>query len=136
VAVPSAESAESWKPFPNPEKYAALLPALWTQEGVTVYGVPKTGVVLAWRDLNHFSVRAAEAHASVAVSYRPGWHASVDGRPVDIQRDRFGLMRVQNAQPATIEFAYDGGPELRIAGWVSVAAILAAVWFLVRGGWR
>lgn len=42
IAVSGPSSQEYWKPFRNPRKFEGLLPALWNEDGVTIYGVPSS----------------------------------------------------------------------------------------------
>jgi hypothetical protein len=124
IAVPGADSAEFWKPFTHPEAVAAQLPALWTDEGVTVYRIPQSSpATLQWHDRNHVTVHTDTG--IVPINYHPGWHSSVP-----LQPDPHGLIRV--AGPATLDLRYDGGTELRICGIVSMLAWLATVAVLVR----
>ncbi len=41
------ESAEFWRPFPHPRQFEGVLPPLWREQGVTIYGVPQRSVALA-----------------------------------------------------------------------------------------
>ncbi|HTS76464.1 MAG TPA: hypothetical protein VMG40_09690 [Bryobacteraceae bacterium] len=47
VAVSGRESAEYWKPFVHPEQFEGVLAALWREQGVTIYRVPRRGESLA-----------------------------------------------------------------------------------------
>lgn len=47
VVVSGPRSREFWKPFGHPEKFDGVLPALWTDEGVTAYHVPQRTPSLA-----------------------------------------------------------------------------------------
>jgi hypothetical protein len=46
IAVSGANSGEFWKPFSDPAKFDAL-PALWSENGVTIRRVPKRSTALA-----------------------------------------------------------------------------------------
>jgi hypothetical protein len=141
VAVSSPGSSEVWKPFEHPEKFDGVLPVLWSEEGVTVYRVPGDPAILEWKDRNHVAVHSVATPGqviSVPISYHPGWHAVVGGSSMDVHRDSLGLVSLRAAQPgpATVELTYDGGWELRLCGWITIAAALAAAWVAVRGGFR
>jgi hypothetical protein len=124
IAVPGADSAEFWKPFTHPEAFAAQLPALWSDEGVTVYRIPQSSAAtLQWHDRNHVTVHTDTG--IIPINYHPGWHSSVP-----LQPDPHGLIQV--AGPVTLDLTYDGGTELRICGIVSMLAWLATVAVLVR----
>src|SRR5207248_3803560 len=47
VAISGKDSQEYWKPFTHPEKFEGVLPALWTEGGVTIYRVPLREFTLA-----------------------------------------------------------------------------------------
>jgi hypothetical protein len=124
IAVPGADSAEFWKPFTHPEAFAAQLPALWSDEGVTVYRIPQSSAAtLQWHDRNHVTVHTDTG--IIPINYHPGWHSSVP-----LQPDPHGLIQVSG--PVTLDLTYDGGTELRICGIVSMLAWLATVAVLVR----
>jgi len=59
-------------------------------------------------------------------SYHKGWHASVNGRDVRIERDALGLMFIdaQMTGPVTVELNYDGGLEMRLAHWLSAGTLI------------
>ena len=168
VGVNGPDSQEYWKPYAHPSKFEGVLPVLWRDGGVTLYGVPQRSTSLAhivpesalvltppsspadtgaleryaaalddpalpltefqWEGRNRIRIRAAVASApviSIQVSYHPGWHATVMGRDVPIQRDGLGLMwlRPQCAGTCEVQLDYDGGWELRLSRWLSGAAI-------------
>jgi len=69
---------------------------------------------------------------SIQVSYSPGWHATIDGKARDIEKDGLGLMwlRPQCSGPCEVQLRYDGGWELRICRWISLIAFVALLlWF-------
>lgn len=47
IGVSGKDSQEFWKGFTRPEKFEGLLPALWTEGGVTIYRVPLREFTLA-----------------------------------------------------------------------------------------
>jgi hypothetical protein len=66
---------------------------------------------------------------SVQVSYHPGWVASQDERPLEIEQDGAGFM-VLRARPAgfsRIELSYRGAFEQRAAAFVSAITLLAGL---------
>jgi hypothetical protein len=87
-----------------------------------------------WEGRNRAVVRANRVPGqavAIAVSYHPGWHASVAGLPVEIRSDGLGLMwlRPDCAGECEIQLNYDGGWELRLCRFISFAAIAALVVF-------
>jgi len=96
---------------------------------------------LRWRGNNEFAVQApasAGRALSVQVSWSPGWHATVNGKALRIQKDGIGLMWFdpQCSGPCAIDVKYDGGWQLRILRWLSFAAMaaLVAAFLLVASG--
>jgi hypothetical protein len=47
IAVPGANSQESYHPFRNPRKFEGVLPVLWREGGDTIYRVPQRSLSLA-----------------------------------------------------------------------------------------
>ena len=47
IAVSGPKSAEFWKGFAHPTKFDGRLPALWSEDDVTIYGVPRRTESLA-----------------------------------------------------------------------------------------
>ena len=73
---------------------------------------------------------------SVQVTFDEGWNASVNGQPRRIWGDKLGQMVVEPrcAGPCTVELLWDGGTEMRLARWISRAALAAGLlWILL---WR
>jgi hypothetical protein len=72
---------------------------------------------------------APDQGLSIQVSYHPGWHATVSGRGVPIERDGLGLMWLRPAcsGPCEVQLDYDGGWELRLCRWLSSLAIASLV---------
>ena len=93
---------------------------------------------LEWIGRNRIRIRALTTSGqviSIQASYHPGWHAVINGQPASVNRDALGMMWVPPAQPgpALVEMHYDGGWEFRICRCLSLAALLAATFFLARG---
>ncbi|HXK02569.1 MAG TPA: hypothetical protein VMS37_09225 [Verrucomicrobiae bacterium] len=177
IAISGRESQEYWRAFGHPEKFDGVLPALWSEGGVTFYRVPLREFTLAhivpewalvkhaprepedvreveryvaglddpalpgtafeWEGRNRIRIRTTAAPGqavSVQVTYHPGWHAKLSGRPVELHRDGLGLMWLKPGVtgPCEILLDYDGGWELRLCRWLSWVAIagLAAVLLL------
>lgn len=87
-----------------------------------------------WKGWNRISIRthASPGQAiSVQVSYHPGWHATINGKPVEIRRDALGLMWLppQCSSQCNAELTYNGGWELRICHFVSYAALAMVLVF-------
>jgi hypothetical protein len=75
-----------------------------------------------------------EQVVSVQIAWHTGWHATVNGSPLPVNRDAIGLMVVDPGQagPAVIDLIYDGGTEMRVANWLSALAALMLVGLAVR----
>jgi hypothetical protein len=87
-----------------------------------------------WQGTGHATVRMivpAGKVVSVQVNYHPGWHATSRGKSIPLHRDGLGLMWLDPAcnGECEIQMAYNGGWELRLCRWVSIAVLLAlSVW--------
>jgi hypothetical protein len=47
IAVSGPDSMEYWRPYAHPHKFDGVLPALWSESGVTIYRVPQRSPSLA-----------------------------------------------------------------------------------------
>jgi hypothetical protein len=47
VGISAPDSKEFWKSFAHPEKFEGLLPRLWSEDGVTIYKVPRRNASFA-----------------------------------------------------------------------------------------
>jgi len=70
----------------------------------------------------------------VQVSWHPGWHAAVNGKPRPIRPDGLGFMVIEPRcdGPCDVQLTCDGGTEMRLARWASIASVAI---MLVRLGW-
>jgi hypothetical protein len=70
---------------------------------------------------------------SVQENAHPGWHAAVDGVPRRVFADKLGFLTVvpDCIGSCTIKLHYDGGAEMRLAHWISLAAMVGAVWWVL-----
>ncbi len=87
-------------------------------------------------DRASISTRLASADVlSVQISWDPGWRASVNGADLPIGRDKLGLMvlRPSCENGCTIDLAYTGGTEARVAEVVFTAALLLCGFVVFRG---
>jgi hypothetical protein len=76
---------------------------------------------------------------SVAMTYTPGWHATVLGVPQRTFSDGLGMLAIDPACRGTCEITlnYDGGVEARVTKWLSLATVFSLCGgFLVTGIWR
>ena len=84
--------------------------------------------------LNEIQISATtELGQSVLVeeNYDPGWKAFVDGKPVRIETDIIGFMRVRPDPGAhQIRFTYGMSTESRIGMWISIMALLTAAYLV------
>ena len=119
-------------------RFDGVLPALWTDEGLTAYQAPGRAPTVEWLGRNRARVTAIAEGGKpirIPVSYHAGWRAAIDGRATEVRADSLGLIAIAPPRdgPATIELTYDGGPGLRTCAWLSVAAALACAVVLARG---
>jgi hypothetical protein len=47
IGISGPNSTEFWKPFRHPARFHGVLPALWSEDGVTIYQVPRRSSSLA-----------------------------------------------------------------------------------------
>jgi hypothetical protein len=117
-----------------PGRFDGVLPALWSDAGVAAYRAPGRPTVVEWVGRNRALVKVdAGRQLAIPVSYHPGWRAAVDGQRVEVGRSAQGLILLTADRAGTIELTYDGGWELRLCRWMTIAAALAAGAVLVRG---
>jgi hypothetical protein len=89
-----------------------------------------------WDGDNRIHIRTTASPdqvVSIQVSYHPGWSAKANGVAKQLRKDGIGLMWLRPGcnGPCDIELNYDGGIELRICRYVSIAAFtILAVFFL------
>ncbi len=71
------------------------------------------------------------------MSYHPGWRTWVNGEPRRIFPDKLGLMTIETKCEGRCEvrLLYDGGAEMRLAGFAGVAAVLGILAWLAAD-WR
>jgi hypothetical protein len=79
---------------------------------------------------------------SIQEAWHKGWHATANGRPIEIHRDAIGLMYLEpdpSSTLNTIEMVFDGGMEARVARWLSIGTLfLLAAWsgrVILRKSW-
>lgn len=94
---------------------------------------------LQWHDLHSAKISAEvrrDQVVSVQTNFATGWHATAGGTPCGISRDAIGLLLIEPPCDGRceIEFAYDGGAELRIARWLSWSALAIGLvgWIAAR----
>jgi hypothetical protein len=63
---------------------------------------------------------------SLQINYDPGWHASVDGRPLPVRRDEIGLTIIEpdRAGKCVIDVEFNGGAERRFCFAVSLTTLI------------
>jgi len=71
---------------------------------------------------------------SVAVSYDPGWYATVNGKECPLQKDALGLIVVKPGcdGPCRVRLVYDGGLEMTLARSASAIAFLVPLLLWLR----
>ena len=82
-----------------------------------------------WRGESSASITAdlrPEHLLSVQITFDEGWNARVHGEPRRIWSDKLGQMVVEPrcSGPCTVDLVWDGGAEMRVARWVSRAALV------------
>ena len=72
---------------------------------------------------------------SVQENAHPGWHAAVDGVPRRVFADKLGFLAVEPrcSGACTIELHYDGGIEASAAKWISRAALIGSLLWVLLG---
>ncbi len=97
---------------------------------------------LTWEGRNRIHVRATASPGqvlSLQVTFHKGWHATVNGRHVRVQRDALNLIWLDPgcSGACDITLDYDGGWELRLARYLSVIGFLALLaWAAKKLWWR
>ena len=92
----------------------------------------------AWRNRHQAAITGGlhrDQVVSVQMSYHPGWHASVDGRPRRVFRDHLGQLAIapECDGPCRVEIAFDGGVEMQVTRLVSWSATMGGlIWALLR----
>lgn len=86
------------------------------------------GAAFDWEGRNRIRIHTTVAPGqavTVQVTYHPGWHATVAGKPQKVFKDGLGLMWLHPDCNGACEVVldYDGGWELRICRWLSWLAI-------------
>jgi hypothetical protein len=95
----------------------------------------------SWEELDASSAKVrAEVRpgqvVSVAMTYNPGWRATVHGEPQRTFSDGLGMLVIEPScrGMCEIDLNYDGGPEARITKWVSLLTCASiGGWLLVAG---
>jgi hypothetical protein len=82
---------------------------------------------MRWNGSNHIDVKTTAGPGqaiSLQINYFPGWHARAGGRSLPLHRDGLGLMWFdpQCNGPCEVQLDYDGGWQLRLCHWASLAA--------------
>jgi len=122
IVVSGPKSLEFWKPFWHPLQFEGVLPALWREDDVTIYGIPRRSTSLA-----HIVPDAAIIHQTPA---RPGdiegierYVASLDDPSMpsaDFRWQGSNRIRIQamasSEQALTIQVSYHPGWHAKIAG--------------------
>ena len=94
-----------------------------------------------WEGRNRIRIAATVERGqavSVQVSYHPGWHATAGGRRAAIRPDGLGLMwlRPDCSGRCDMVLDYDGGWELRLCRYISLAALASLLLFPLVMLWR
>ncbi|HXJ43837.1 MAG TPA: hypothetical protein VNH18_31420, partial [Bryobacteraceae bacterium] len=96
------------------------------------------GLTFKWAGRNRAQINGevlpGEA-VSIQITHHPGWSATVNGKPVPLQRDGIGLvwLRPSCNGPCAIQLSYNGGIELILCRIVSLVALACLSVLLVWG---
>jgi len=98
-------------------------------------------VDLAWEGNNTIRIRTTAARdqiISLQVSYHPGWRATANGLPLEVQRDGLGLIFLdpQCNGPCELQLTYGWDWEMRICRAASYIAIVGLLAFLALAALR
>ncbi len=122
IAVTGPESSEFWKPYRDPKKFEGVLPVLWSQDGTTIYQVPRRSDSLAHAVPRERLVRREPARGDEVDELRPYVEALEDPRstPVEIRFTNPGAARIRAALPAghvlSVQVSYHAGWKARTGG--------------------
>jgi len=117
------------------------------------YDAPPSGAYLAalddpamppakfeWRGTSAATIAAdlrPQQILSVQIAWDEGWHARVNGQPRPIHGDKLGQIVVEprcNGN-CTVDLAYDGGTQMRVARIVSAVALLGCLFWMFASRW-
>ncbi len=95
-------------------------------------------VSLRWTSRHSAELRGdlrPEHIVSAQITYHPGWHATVNGKPAGVRGDALGQMVIEPGcdGPCGIELSYDGGIEMLLARVLCWLAMAGSVVWLVLG---
>jgi len=86
----------------------------------------------------HSAIIQADVRPGFAISvqetYHAGWHAKVNGSPQTISKDGLGQMVIEPecSGACTVDLAYDGGLEMRLARILSFSTMLASLLVILK----
>jgi len=122
IAVSGPKSPEFWKPFAHPLQFEGVLPALWREEDVTIYGIPQKSTSLAHVIPEAAILREAPAGPS-DVKGIERYVAALDDPSMpsaDFRWEGHNRIRIRTtasaAQAISVQVSYHPGWHAKIAG--------------------
>ena len=141
VAVHGPESIEDYRDYLFPRKFDGVLEKVYSHGDDFVYRVPFHSLAgqmeTKWHgtdDLEITGAIPAGGSVRVAVNYDPGWRALQDSKPIGVEADSFGFIRLAAAASSRsrIELHYAGTLEQRVMAGISLLSWLLMLAWLVR----
>lgn len=95
---------------------------------------------LLWSDASHAHASGAlrpENDLFVQIAWHPGWHATVNSKPLPIRRDGLGFMVLEPHCNGSceVDLTFDGGLEMKIARSVRLASAFVVLLLLTSPFW-
>ncbi len=145
VAVHGPVSSEHYRDYRFPRKFDGVLEKVYAEGDNYVYRVPFHGLAglmeTKWRGTDDLEITGATpdgGSVAVAVNYDPGWRALQDSKPIAVEADSFGFIKLAAAAVAQsrIELHYAGTLEQRCMAGISLLSWLLMLGWLTRDGIR
>ena len=145
VAIHGPGSTEHYRDYRFPRKFDGVLEKVYSDGDNYVYRVPFHGLAgqleTKWHatdDLEISGTIPAGGSVPVAVNWDPGWRALQDSKPIAVESDSFGFVKLAAAPAAQsrIELHYAGTLEQRVMAGLSLLSWLLALVWLMRDAIR
>ncbi len=145
VAIHGPGSTEHYRDYRFPRKFDGVLEKVYSDGDNYVYRVPFHGLAgqmeTKWRGTDNLEITGAVAaggSVTVAVNYDPGWRAMQDSKPIAVESDSFGFIKLAAAPAAQsrIELHYAGTLEQRVMAGIGLLSWLLVLGWLMRDASR